>query len=76
MWSDIKDEDFKLIKAGDEKSLKKELKEIFVNKVNGDAICCIPGTKDPVMFIKGYGKKDEEKEYSISIWTKVNGMPA
>lgn len=61
LWSDIKDEDFKLIKAGDEKSLKKELKEIFVNKGNGDAICCIPGTKDPVMFIKGYGKKDEEK---------------
>ena len=62
-WSEITEDDFVLIKAGNEKELKKALKPIYAKNGKGDAIICLPGTKTPVMFIKGYGKDDDKRLY-------------
>ena len=60
-WSEFTEDDFTLIKAGNEKELKKALKPIYAKNGKGDAIICEPGTKNPVMFIKGYGKDDDKQ---------------
>ena len=62
-WSELTDDDFTLVKAGSEKELKKALKPIYAKNGKGDAIICLPGTKTPVMFIKGYGKDDDKRLY-------------
>ena len=60
-WSEFTEDDFTLVKAGNEKELKKALKPIYAKNGKGDAIICEPGTKNPVMFIKGYGKDDDKQ---------------
>lgn len=66
-WSEITDDDFVLVKAGNEKELKKALKPIYAKTGKGDAIICLPGTKTPVMFIKGYGKDDDKRLYYFNM---------
>ena len=66
-WSEITEDDFILVKAGNEKELKKALKPIYAKTGKGDAIICLPGTKTPVMFIKGYGKDDDKRLYYFNM---------
>ena len=66
-WSEITEDDFVLVKAGNEKELKKALKPIYAKNGKGDAIICLPGTKTPVMFIKGYGKDDDKRLYYFNM---------
>lgn len=66
-WSEITEDDFVLVKAGNEKELKKALKPIYAKTGKGDAIACLPGTKTPVMFIKGYGKDDDKRLYYFNM---------
>jgi len=66
-WSEITEDDFVLVKAGNEKELKKALKPIYAKNGKGDAIVCEPGTKNPVMFIKGYGKDDDKRLYYFNM---------
>lgn len=55
-WSEIKDSDFKKYDVEkDNKEVRKVLKEVYRKKSNADCIICEPGSKVPVMFIKGYG---------------------
>ena len=63
-WDEIKDSDFVFIKAGSpEKAFKKALKPIFKGEANGDIIVCEPGTKEPFIFIKGYGNAISSNSY-------------
>lgn len=58
-WSEIKDDDFTFYKADTEewdKKFIKTLRSMYGKKLNADVICCKPGTKEVVAFIKGYGK--------------------
>jgi len=75
-WSEITEDDFTLIEPGNEKALKKALKQIYAKNGKGDAIICMPGTKNPVCFIKGYGKTDDKQlfffDYDESHWN--NGV--
>lgn len=66
-WSEITDDDFVLVKAGNEKELKKALKPIYAKNGKGDAIVCLPDTKNPIMFIKGYGKDDDKRLYYFNM---------
>lgn len=66
-WSEITEDDFVLIKAGNEKQLKKALKPIYAKNGKGDAIVCEPDTKNPVLFIKGYGKDDDKRLYYFNM---------
>lgn len=55
-WSEIKDSDFNYYNVEDNnKEVRKILKEVYRKKSNADCIVCEPGSKVPVMFIKGYG---------------------
>jgi hypothetical protein len=71
-WSEFTEDDFTLVKAGNEKELKKALRPIYAKNGKGDAIICEPGTKNPVMFIKGYGKDDDKQlfffDYNDKHW--------
>ena len=58
-WSEIKDEDFQYFEADTEewdKKFVKLLRSVYQKKIMADVICCNPGTKDVVCFIKGYVK--------------------
>lgn len=58
-WSEIKDDDFTFYEADTEewdKKFIKTLRSMYGKKLNADVICCKPGTKEVVAFIKGYGK--------------------
>ena len=66
-WDEIKDSDFVFIKAGsDEKVIKKAIKPIFKRDAKGDIIICEPGTKIPVLFVKGYGMTENTEGYNYS----------
>lgn len=55
-WADVKDSDFSYYNVEDNnKEVRKILKEVYRKKSNADCIICEPGSKVPVMFIKGYG---------------------
>ena len=55
-WSEIKDDDFELYKSvsADDKTFAKILKNCYLKKLQANFICCEPGTKNVVIFIKGY----------------------
>ena len=58
-WSEIKDEDFQYFEADTEewdKKFVKLLRSVYQKKIMADVICCKPGTKEVVNFIKGYSK--------------------
>ena len=60
-WSEIKDDDFTFYEADTEewdKKFIKTLRSMYGKKLNADVICCKPGTKEVVAFIKGYGKTE------------------
>ena len=55
-WSEIKDDDFELYKSvsADDKTFAKILKNCYLKKLQANFVCCEPGTKNVVIFIKGY----------------------
>ena len=55
-WSEIKDDDFELYKSvsADDKTFAKILKDCYLKKLQANFVCCEPGTKNVVIFIKGY----------------------
>lgn len=58
-WSEIKDDDFQYFEADSEdwdKKFIKLLRSVYQKKIMADVVCCNPGTKDVVCFIKGYVK--------------------
>lgn len=58
-WSEVKDDDFQYFEADSEewdKKFIKLLRSVYQKKIMADVICCKPGTKDVVCFIKGYVK--------------------
>lgn len=58
-WSEIKDDDFQYFKADSDewnKKFIKLLRSVYNKKIMADIICCKPGTKEVVNFIKGYVK--------------------
>lgn len=58
-WSEIKDDDFQYFEADSDewnKKFIKLLKSVYNKKIMADIICCKPGTKEVVNFIKGYVK--------------------
>ena len=58
-WSEIKDDDFQYFEADTDewnKKFIKLLKSVYNKKIMADIICCKPGTKEVVNFIKGYVK--------------------
>ena len=58
-WSEIKDDDFQYFEADTEewdKKFVKLLRSVYQKKIMADVICCKPGTKEVVNFIKGYSK--------------------
>lgn len=58
-WSEIKDEDFQYFEADTEewdKKFVKLLRSVYQKKIMADIVCCKPGTKEVVNFIKGYTK--------------------
>lgn len=61
-WSEIKDSDFTFIKGDEEnnKQLSKAIKPIFSKKQKGNVIACAPGTKTPLIFIKGYNGSEKD----------------
>ena len=71
-WSEIKDSDFTFIKGGEEnnKQLKKAIKPIFSKAQRGNVIACNPGTKTPVIFIKGYNSKSDDSVSTYYFSTK------
>lgn len=71
-WSEIKDSDFTFIKGDEEnsKQLKKAIQPIFYKKQKGNVIACNPGTKTPVIFIKGYNSKSDDSVSTYYFSTK------
>lgn len=61
-WSEISDDDFDLATGDD---IAKKLKPLYKKKVMADCIVCKPGTKDPLLFIKGYGEKQDVTVYTL-----------
>ena len=77
-WSEIKDSDFKQYK-GDDKEFVKLLKSVYAKKAIADMIVCAPSTKDiacnpgtktPVIFIKGYNSKSDDSVSTYYFSTK------
>ena len=67
-WSEIKDSDFKKFTSIEDKEFKKIIKSVYNHTAEADFICCKPGTKDIVYFIKGYGRtiKDDARIYQFT----------
>ena len=55
-WSEIKDSDFVKYTDTKDKAFLKFTKDVYNHKESALFICCEPGTKNIVYFIKAYGK--------------------
>lgn len=72
-WNEITDDDFKKYTTTDDKELQKIFRDVYGKKKNADMICCKPGTKDIIYFIKGYGQEVGEVHvygFNIKSWLK------
>ena len=56
-WSEIKDSDFVKYTDTKDKAFLKFTKDVYNHKESALFICCEPGTKNIVYFIKAYGKE-------------------
>lgn len=73
-WSEIKDSDFVYVKAGEEKQLRKELKQIYAKGGMGHAIFCTPDTKNPVLFLRGNTDNNELYYFDMNPSHYSNGV--